>query len=167
MNLDFQILSYGGTCVEDMEVTTLLYTVFVKEGYTQKSYAEKSFVPNEIQRRGKIKLARSNAGQLLGMAIFVPSSSSACQVAKKDEAEIQLLAVYPEVRGKGIGSRLILVCEQQAISCGYTKMVLSTQQTMKDAHHLYEQRGYIYNSKRNWTSDGNKIYFVYEKVLQI
>ncbi len=165
--MNFQILSYGGTGVEDMEVISLLYSVFVKEGYTQKSYAEKSFVSSELRRRGEIKLARSNTGQLLGMAIFVPSSSSACQVAKKDEAEIQLLAVYPEVRGKGIGSQLLLVYEQQAILFGYAKMVLSTQQTMKLAHHLYEQHGYIYNSKRNWTSDGNKIFFVYEKLLQI
>jgi GNAT superfamily N-acetyltransferase len=65
------------------------------------------------------------------MAIFVPSTSPARQVAELGEAEIHLLAVYPEARCQGIASRLIKACEEQAVSFGYSKMVLSTQQTMK------------------------------------
>jgi len=101
------------------------------------------------------------------MIIFVRPTSSARQVADMNEAEIQLLAVYPEARNQGIASQLILVCEQRAISSGYSKMVLSTQQMMKEAHHIYEKLGYHRNPSRNWSGKGtNKIYFVYEKVLQ-
>ena len=127
------ICRYRGTIEEDREITSLLNHVYVKDGYTDKSYAEKIFVPAELRKRGEIILARSIAGKLLGMAIFVPSTSPARQVAELGEAEIHLLAVYPEVRCQGIASRLIKTCEEQAVSFGYSKMVLSTQQTMKES----------------------------------
>lgn len=88
------------------------------------------------------------------------------QVAELGEAEIHLLAVYLEVRRQGIASRLIKACEEQAVSFGYSKMVLSTQQTMKEAQRIYEQLDYRRNSTRDWSKGGSKIYFVYEKILQ-
>jgi len=161
----FQIKSYRGTIEEDREIISLLNHVYVKEGYTDKSYAEKIFVPAKLRKRGEIKLARSIAGKLLGMAIFVPSTSPARQVAESGEAEIHLLAVYPEVRCQGIASRLIRACEERAISFGYSKMVLSTQQTMKEAHRIYQRLNYRRKSTRDWSTGENKIYFVYEKML--
>jgi len=68
------------------------------------------------------------------------------------EAEIHLLAVYSEVRCQGIASRLIKACEEQAVSLGYSKMVLSTQQTMKKAQRIYEQ-----DYRRNSTRDGQRV----------
>ena len=164
--MNFQILSYRGTIEEDREITNLLNHVYVEEGYTDKSYAEKIFVPAELRKRGDIILARSIAGKLLGVVIFVPSTSPACQVAELGEAEIHLLAVYPEDRCQGIASHLIKACEEQAVSFGYSKMVLSTQQTMKGAQRIYEQLGYRRNFTRDWSKGENKIYFVYEKSLQ-
>jgi len=162
----FRILSYRGTIEEDREITSLLNHVYVKEGYTDKSYAEKIFVPAELRKRGEIILTRSIAGKLLGMAIFVPSSSPARQIAELGEAEIHLLAVYPEVRCHGIASCLIKACEEQAISFGYSKLVLSTQRTMKEAHRIYDRLGYRRKSTRDWSTGENKIYFVYEKILR-
>ena len=125
------------------------------------------FVPAAVRRRGEIILARSAEGKLLGMIIFVRPASPARQVANLDEAEIQLLAVYPEARGQGIASELILACEERAISFGYSKLVLSTQKTMKKAHQVYEKLGYQRNFARDWSKEGtNKIYFVYEKIFQ-
>lgn len=158
-------MAYQGTKKEDEEITLLLTRVFVKEGYTSKSNAEQMFVPAELHKRGEIILARSAIGKLLGMIIFVTHTSPSRQVAKEDEAEIHLLAVYPEARGRGIASHLIIACEQRAISFGYSKIVLSTQQTMKKAHHVYEQLGYRRNSTRDWSKGTGKIYLVYEKLL--
>lgn len=158
-------MDYRGTIEEDNEVILLLTRVFVEEGYTDRSIAEKMFDPAELRKCGEIVLARSPAGKLLGMVIFVHSTSQARQVAEVSEAEIHLLAVYPEARGQGIASHLIVACEQRAKSFGYSKIVLSTQQTMKKAHHVYEQLGYQPNSVRNWSKGTDKIYFVYEKSL--
>jgi len=103
-------------------------------------------------------------GTLLGMIICVCPTNPIRQVAEMDEAEIQLLAVYHEARGQGIGSCLIAACESRGVSFGYAKMVLSTQQTMKEAHRVYEQLGYRRNPTRDW-SKGTKIFLVYEKLL--
>lgn len=161
--MTFQITRYLGTPKEDAEIISLLNDVFVGEGYTDKSNAEKMFVTSELQKRGEIILAKSSE-KIIGMAIFVSNTSQVRQVAKTDEAEIHLLAVYPKMRGQGIASSLVLECEKRALSFGYSKMVLSTQQTMKAAHHVYEKLGYLRNPIRDW-SRANKFYFVYEKSL--
>ncbi len=163
--VSFQIKNYQGTTNEDKEIASLLDDVFVKEGYTDKSRAEKIFPPTELQKRGEIILATSVTGQLLGMIIFVRPTSPARQVAEPDEAEIHLLAVCPKVRSQGIGSQLIMSCEQRATSLGYSKIVLSTQQAMKEAHRVYEKLGYRRNPARDWSRDADRIYFVYEKLL--
>ncbi|MGI0018957.1 MAG: GNAT family N-acetyltransferase [Nitrososphaera sp.] len=166
--MNFQIVHYHGTIEENREITSLLTRVFVEEGYTDKSNAERIFVPAEVRKRGEIMLARSPVQKkLLGMIIFVPSISPTCQVAEADEAEIHLLAVHPETRGQGIASHLIMACEQRAVSFGYSRMILSTQQTMKEAHRVYEQLGYRRNSTRDWSRGTDKTFFVYEKLLQI
>jgi GNAT superfamily N-acetyltransferase len=136
------------------------------EGFTDRSDAETLFMPTEVRGRGDIILAKSLAGKPLDMIISVPSTSPARQVADTDEAEIHLLAVRPEARGQCITSHLILVCEQRAISYGYSKIVLSTQQTMKQAHQVYKAQGYRRNSARDWSNRGtNKVFCVYEKAL--
>jgi ribosomal protein S18 acetylase RimI-like enzyme len=124
------------------------------------------FAPAELQKRGEILLARSPAGKLLGMAIFVLPASPARQVAGADEAEIHLLAVCPEARGHGIASRLITACERRAMSRGHHKIVLSTQQTMTGAHRFYEKLGYQRIPARDWSKKGS-VFFVYRKSLKI
>jgi len=147
------------------EITSLLNHVFVEEAYTDKSVAERMFASVELRKRGEIILARSFVGKLLGMIILVRPTSPSRQVAELDEAEIHLLSVYPKVRSHGIASQLIMVCEQRAVSFGYSKMVLSTQQSMKEAHHVYEHLDYHRNSGRDWSKGTDKIFFVYEKLL--
>lgn len=163
--MDFQILDYQ-SAKEDLEITSLLTRVFVGEGYTDKSDAEKMFAPAELQKRGEIMLARSSAGKLLGVIIFVLPPSPARQVAEAGEAEIHLLAVCNEARGHGVASRLIMACKQRAASRGYPKIVLSTQQTMKEAHRVYGRLGYKGSPARDWSRKG-RVFLVYEKLLKI
>ena len=85
--MGFQIEDYSGTDKEDPEIIALLNNVFVQEGYTEKEVADRIFTPTELQKRGNIKLARSPAGRLLGMAIFVLPSSPESQVANIDNAK--------------------------------------------------------------------------------
>ena len=100
------------------------------------------------------------------MAIFVPSTSPARQVAELGEAEYSSSGGISKARCQGIASRLIKACEEQAVSFGYSKMVLSTQQTMKEAQRIYEQLDYRRNSTRGWSKRESKIYFVYEIIFQ-
>lgn len=164
--MNYKFDNYLGTPEEDREIISLLIHAYVKDGYTDESYAEKMFVPAKLRERGDIILARSSLGELLGMIICVRPTSPSRQVAKADEAEIHLLAVHHKARRQGIASQLIVVCEQRAFSFGYSKIVLSTQQTMGNAHHVYERLGYQRNPTRNWSRGNNKKFFVYEKSLQ-
>jgi len=163
--VNYNIVNYQGTNREDKEIVSLLTRVYVEDGYTEKAYAEKMFIPVKLRERGDIILARSSLDTLLGMIICVHPTSSTCQVAKIDGAEIHLLAVYPRSRCHGIASSLIGACEQRALSVGYSKMILSTQQTMNDAHHVYGKLDYQRNPARDW-SRGDKKFLVYEKFLK-
>jgi ribosomal protein S18 acetylase RimI-like enzyme len=164
--MNYEIVNHNGTTKEYTEIMSLLNRVYVEGGYTDKLIAERMFAPDELRKRGEIILARSTKGQLLGMVIFVLPTSPARQVAEADEAEIHLLAVSPEARRQGIASSLIKACEKRAILVGYSKMVLSTQQSMKDAHNVYKRLGYRQNVVRTWSKkDANKIFHVYEKSL--
>lgn len=159
-------VDYLNTVAEDKEIISLLTRVYVNDGYTDKSHADKMFVPAKLRERGDIILARSLIGELLGMIICVRPTSPARQVAKIDEAEIHLLAVHHKARCQGIASRLIVTCEQRAVSFGYSKIVLSTQQTMSEVHRVYEQLGYHRNPTRDWSKETDKKFLVYEKILK-
>jgi ribosomal protein S18 acetylase RimI-like enzyme len=158
------ISEYVGSSNEDVEITSFLTNVFVLEGYTELFIAQKSFRIAEIKKRGTIILARNAEGRLLGTIICVVSSSPYKQVATSDEAEIQLLAVDPKTRGQGVGQKLCQAFEEWATKAGYTKAVLSTQESMHAAHRLYVKLGYCQNLQRSWKF-GKRTFFVFEKVL--
>ena len=79
--------------------------------------------PTEFRKRGNILLARSlsETDEILGMVILAQRTNSARQVARPNEAELQLLAVHPIARGQGLASRLIEACELMRARVGLSK----------------------------------------------
>jgi ribosomal protein S18 acetylase RimI-like enzyme len=57
-------------------------------------------------------------------------------------AEVRMLGVHPEARGRGVGRALMAASEGLARSLGRTKMVLHTNDDMREARRLYESMGY-------------------------
>jgi len=161
---NFYITNYQYSPSEDQEIGSLLKRIFVEEGYTDKSLAEKLFHPDDVRKRGEIILAQSPDRELLGMIICTAAPSPACRVARSDEVEVQLFAIDPKARGQGIASALIEASERLAYSFGFTKMVLSTQPTMTAAHKVYERHGYKRNPSRDWRRN-ETIFLVYEKSI--
>lgn len=53
------------------------------------------------------------------------------------------LAVLPNFQGQGIGSALLEATEKLAKENGYTFIRLNSADHRKQAHHFYEQHGYI------------------------
>lgn len=59
-----------------------------------------------------------------------------------DTCELQKMYFSTELRGHGMGQRLLEVCIGQAITLGYKKCYLETTNRMKAANGLYQKNGF-------------------------
>ncbi|MGI5194949.1 GNAT family N-acetyltransferase [Streptomyces sp. CA-288835] len=89
-------------------------------------------------------------GRVLGGVTFVPSGGPMADIAEPGEAEIRMLAVAPEARGRGIGEALVRACMDRARAEGCVGIVLSTQRAMHAAHRIYERLGFTRTPERDW-----------------
>ncbi|MYR41773.1 GNAT family N-acetyltransferase [Streptomyces sp. SID5910] len=90
-------------------------------------------------------------GRVLGGVTFVPSGGPMADIARAGEAEIRMLAVAREARGRGVGEALVRSCVDRARAVeGCARVVLSTQRTMRTAHRLYGRLGFARTPERDW-----------------
>lgn len=87
--------------------------------------------------------------RLLGGVTYVPSGGPMADLARPGEAEIRMLAVAHEARGRGVGQALVQACVDRASAAG-TGIVLSTQPLMHTAHRIYERLGFRRAPERDW-----------------
>ncbi|WP_171112043.1 MULTISPECIES: GNAT family N-acetyltransferase [Streptomyces] len=96
-------------------------------------------------------LVAAENDRILGGVTFVPSGGPMADIARPGEAEIRMLAVAHEARGRGIGETLVRACIDRARTThGCTGIVLSTQRTMHAAHRIYERLGFTRTPDRDW-----------------
>ncbi|PSM38481.1 GNAT family N-acetyltransferase [Streptomyces dioscori] len=89
--------------------------------------------------------------RLLGGVTFVPSGGPMADIARAGEAELRMLAVAKEARGRGVGTLLVRACVDRArATAGCGTVVLSTQRTMHSAHRVYERLGFTRTPVRDW-----------------
>ncbi|MBA2808880.1 GNAT family N-acetyltransferase [Streptomyces sp. KM273126] len=90
-------------------------------------------------------------GRVLGAVTFVPAGGPMADIARPGEAEIRMLAVAGEARGRGAGEALVRTCVERARATpGCVRMVLSTQRSMHAAHRIYERLGFTRTPDRDW-----------------
>ncbi|MGN9813920.1 GNAT family N-acetyltransferase [Streptomyces sp. SD11] len=90
-------------------------------------------------------------GRLLGGVTFVPAGGPMAEVSRDGEAEIRMLAVAKDARGRGVGTALVRACVDRArATAGCGAVVLSTQRTMHSAHRIYERLGFTRDPARDW-----------------
>jgi ribosomal protein S18 acetylase RimI-like enzyme len=90
-------------------------------------------------------------GRVLGGVTFVPAGGPMADIARAGEAEIRMLAVAPQARGRGAGEALVRACVERARSVeGCVRVVLSTQRSMHAAHRIYERLGFTRTPERDW-----------------
>ncbi|MEU0410987.1 GNAT family N-acetyltransferase [Streptomyces griseorubiginosus] len=87
--------------------------------------------------------------RILGGVTYVPSGGPLAELARPGEAEIRMLAVSHEARGRGVGQALVQACVDRAAATGHD-LVLCTQPTMHTAHRLYERLGFTRAPERDW-----------------
>lgn len=82
---------------------------------------------------------------------FVPAGGPMAEVSRDGEAEIRMLAVAKDARGRGVGTALVRACVDRArATAGCGAVVLSTQRTMRSAHRIYERLGFTRDPARDW-----------------
>ncbi|WP_020136669.1 GNAT family N-acetyltransferase [Streptomyces sp. 351MFTsu5.1] len=94
-------------------------------------------------------LVAAENGRLLGGVTYVPHGGPLAELASPAEAEIRMLAVAHEARGRGVGQALVQACVDRAAATG-TDLVLCTQPTMRSAHRIYERLGFTRVPERDW-----------------
>jgi DNA-binding MarR family transcriptional regulator/N-acetylglutamate synthase-like GNAT family acetyltransferase len=88
-------------------------------------------------------------GEIVG-AVFLVSKSPTV-------AQLRMLYVEPDVRGLGIGKRLVEECERFAREQGYRKIVLWTNSILDAARHIYEAAGYRLVAEKPHHSFGHRL----------
>ncbi|MBZ3903690.1 GNAT family N-acetyltransferase [Streptomyces griseiscabiei] len=89
--------------------------------------------------------------RVLGGVTFVPAGGPMADIARPGEAEIRMLAVAAEARGRGVGEALVRACVERARTVeGCARLVLSTQRSMHAAHRIYERLGFTRTPERDW-----------------
>ena len=73
-------------------------------------------------------------GEPVGMVLLVRLDD--------EVAKLRILLVEPEVRGRGIGSRLVAECLDFARRVGYSKVTLWTDSGLDPARHIYQREGF-------------------------
>lgn len=76
--------------------------------------------------------------KVLGCAGIAPLKN-----ADPDTCELQKMYFLNELRGRGIGQRLMDVCLGEASHLGYKKCYLETTVRMKKANELYSKNGFV------------------------
>ena len=143
--MDFDIDTADVLKVEDSEFSDLLMTVYVAGGFTKQDEAVLLFEPAALKKRGILIAASEKQHSVLaGIVIIVPPDSPASRLAKNNEAEIHLLGVLAEYRGKGLGRSLVEFAIGIAKRNAYSKIILWTQVSMKSAQSIYEAKGFIH-----------------------
>ncbi|MGI9823732.1 GNAT family N-acetyltransferase [Agromyces sp. Marseille-Q5079] len=81
-------------------------------------------------------------GRILGTVSLLHAGSAQSRLAVGEEAELRLLGVAPEARGRGIGEALALAAHEEALTWGAPAVVLDTGTLNLPAQRLYERLGY-------------------------
>ena len=125
---EFQVRSANHEVPTDVELESLLYRVYVNEGFTSRESAATTLSAKSVRRRGELLVAVTSPDSIVaGTAILVGPDSLARRLAKgESEAELHLLAVLPEFRRHGVGRRLVASVFDRARNQGIARVLLWT-----------------------------------------
>lgn len=105
--------------------------------------------------------AHDPADRIVGTIMLQPWPYAGEVVTGPEEAEIRALAVRPEVQGQGVGRTLLRHLLRRATEMGIRHLVLCTERSMRVAHRMYEQEGFVRLPERDWSPATGTTLLVY------
>lgn len=138
---------------EFTQLGTLMVEVYSQlEGFPDKDeipdYYETLQNVGELTKNPKTKLfvAVSDQGIVEGGLVYYGDmryyGAGSDAMLNQNAAGFRLLAVNPEIRGKGLGKRLIDACFNQAREEGFKYMLIHSTKYMMVAWKMYERMGF-------------------------
>jgi ribosomal protein S18 acetylase RimI-like enzyme len=104
-------------------------------------------------------------GTPVGSVTFAHGGHPYAERAAADEAEIRMLGVARDGRGRGAGTALAERCVELASEAGCSAVRLSTQPEMQSAHRIYERLGFLRTPERDWRPVPEILLLTYVKTL--
>ncbi|NIM52602.1 MAG: GNAT family N-acetyltransferase [Gemmatimonadales bacterium] len=106
------------------------------------------FVAHHDPKRERIWIAERD-GERVGSVMIVDAGDHV--------AQLRLLLVEPNARGKGLGAHLIDECIDFSKRNGYRKIKLWTQSILAEARRLYEKAGFVKVDQESHSSFGHDL----------
>jgi ribosomal protein S18 acetylase RimI-like enzyme len=151
------------TMADAAAVGELTERVYRDGGFTDDDYAEE-LRDAAVRIEHATVLVASIGDRIVGALAVATPGSPLHELAGPDEAEVRMLAVAEDQRGRGIAGRLMAAAEALAVERGARAVVLSTEPEMHAAHRLYERRGYERVPDRDWVTGPFEL-LAYRRVL--
>ena len=132
-------------------IAELTVGIYLGEGLASDGYAAE--LADVAGRAGKAELlvVRDDDGRVVASVALVLAGDFGEVTESDDEASFRMLAVSPDVRGRGVGELLVRTCVDRARAVGKRRMVISTDPRMRTAHRLYERLGFRRMPERDWS----------------
>lgn len=125
-------------------VTALAYSEFVRPGDSDwQEYIERIADVAGRAERTTVLVAVED-GRILGTATLELDGRVEADDGPLEPhlAEIRMLGVDPQTRGRGVAKLLMAECEGRARAAGKTLVALNTTQRMRIAQRMYQSLGY-------------------------
>jgi ribosomal protein S18 acetylase RimI-like enzyme len=140
-----------GEEAEAGRVTRLAYEEFVDPGDPDwGGYLD--HVGDVAGRAGSVPvLVAVEGARVLGSATLeTEDASMGDDPVEPGTANMRMLGVDPQARGRGVGRALVDACLDLARRQGKRAVTLHTTGDMKVAHRLYESMGFVRDPARDW-----------------
>lgn len=126
---------------DDSEVAALIRSVMTEHGASGQGFAihdpEVAAMSQHYQEKNNHYFVVTEGTKVFGGGGFGPlvgMDGTVCEIRK--------MYFYPEMRGKGMGKKLLELCLRSAKEAGFKVCYLETLSNMESARKLYEKMGF-------------------------
>lgn len=129
---------------DDAVLADITARAYLQGGHLDHGHDYLRTLRDTAQRREQATLLVAEIdGAPVGSVTVTAPAGALSEYAGDGEWEIRMLAVDPDVAGRGIGSSLLTQAIERSRSAGARRIVLHTADSMTTAHRIYRRFGFV------------------------